>query len=405
MSLERKHIIFWLPIFLVCCIGFTAVLKIPRQVSAVIETKQKVFEAGETISLNFKLNIPAKTQLFLHASFGSTVLESDTARYILPEFISNKKGIIYYMLLHNSKIILEDTIEVKTNTTSPVQLESYVGPPSIIAGGTDYTMQVVVPTDVYDNPLPDSTAMRFKHQFLDTKKEEDLYSKDMIGWVNIFSYEQSGRLLISSKVKEVASKEFSVEIFPSLPQDFQISSKRRHSYADGNQITKFITSTLKDDYGNIVSDGTLVEFKVKNKNGTILQTQGSTVNGQAIGKMLHPDHQDIWEITAFIPGIAKSNVIQLEYAAVLNDLKVKFSENNREIIVGPLLSFMEQLIPDGAIVTLKIENDKSVETKIKTSSDGIARFILKKDFYPSGEYTIKIKALGAQKEFSQIPLQ
>ncbi len=405
MSLERKHIIFWLPIFLVCCIGFTTVLNTAQQVSAVIETKQKVFEAGDTIALNFKLNTPARTQLFLHASFGSTVLDSDTAHYTLPEFVSNKKGVIHYTLLHDSKIILKGTIEVKANATNPVQLESYVGPPSIIAGGTDYTMQVVVPTDIYDNILPDSTAMRLKYQFLDTEKEEGLYSKDMIGWVNIFSYEQSGRLLISSKVRETASKEFSVEVFPSLPEDFQISSQRKHSYADGNQITEFITSVLKDDYGNIVSDGTLVEFKIKDKKGVVLQTQGGTVNGQAIGKILHPDHQDVWEVIAFIPGIAKSNVIQLEYASVLNDFEVKFSNDNREIVVGPLLSFMDQLIPDGAIVALKIKKDKSVETKIKSSSNGIVRFLLKEEFYPSGKYAIKIEALGVQKEFSQTPLK
>ncbi len=405
MSLERKHIIFWLPLFLLCCIGFTTVLNTPQQVLAVLETKQKVFEAGDTIALNFKLNTPAKTQLFLHASFGSTILESDTANYMLPDFLSNKKGIIYYTLLHNSKAILKGTIEVKANTTNPVQLESYVGPPSIIAGGTDYTMQVVVPTDIYDNPLPDSTAMRLKHQFLDTEKEEDLYSKDMIGWSTIYSYNQSGRMLLSSKVRETASKEFSIEVFPSLPEDFQINSQRKHSYADGNQITEFITSVLKDEYGNIVSDGTLVEFKIQDKKGVVLQTQGGTVNGQAIGKILHPDHQDVWEVIAFIPGIAKSNVLQLEYASVLNEFDVQFSKNNREIIVGPLLSFMDQLIPDGAIVILKIEKDKSIETKIKTSSDGIARFILKKDFYPSGKYTIKIEALGVQKKFSQIPLK
>ncbi len=405
MSLERKHITFWLPIFLVCCIGFTTVFNTAQQVLAVLETKQKVFEAGDTIELNFKLNTPAKTQLFLHASFGSTVLESDTTRYTLPEFVSNKKGIIQYTLLHNSKAIVKGTIQVKANTTKPVQLESYVGPPSIIAGGTDYTMQVVVPTDIYDNPLPDSTAMQLKHQFLESEKEVDLYSKDMIGWLNIFSYRQSGRLLMSSKVRETASKEFSIEVFPSLPEDFQISSQRKHSYADGNQISEFITSVLKDEYGNIVSDGTLVEFKIKDKEGAILQTQSGTVNGQAIGKMLHPDHQDFWEVRAFVPGIAKSNVIQLEYASVLDDFEVQFFNDNREIVVGPLLSFMDQLIPDGAIVALKIKKDKSVETKIKSSSNGVVRFLLKEEFYPSGKYTIKIEALGVQKEFLQTLLK
>ena len=406
MKLKRKHIILWLPTLLLCSIGFTAILNSQQPISAVLVTKQTEYEAGDKITLRFTLNTPEKIQLFLHAAFGSTVIESETGDFIIPEFMSNKKGKIDYVVLHDSKALLNGSIQIKANLVTPVQLESYVGPPSIVAGGRDYTMQVVVATDVYDNPLPDSTAMRLKHQFLDTKNEESIYSKDMIGWKNIFSYEKSGRLLISSVVGNTSSKEFSVEVYPSLAQDFQISSQRKHAYADGNQITEFVTSILKDDYGNIVSDGTLVEFKIKDKKGAVLQTQGSTVNGQAIGKILHPDHQDFWEVKAFIPGIAESNTIKLEYESVLDDFKVQFSRNNREILVGPLLSFMDQLIPDGALVKMNIiQNGEILETKVKSSSNGLVTFRLDEGFYPSGTYDFEIKALGVQKQRKQIVLK
>ncbi|PKV53033.1 hypothetical protein ATE84_5166 [Aquimarina sp. MAR_2010_214] len=411
MKLGKKHIILLLLGSLICTISiaFTTVLKKPKEVSAVLLTKERVFEAGNAIVLDFKLNTPIKTQLFIHSSFGSNVIDSDkddTARFIIPEFMANKKGMVSYVLLGESENLYEGEIRIIPNAKTKVYLESYIGPPSIIAGGEDYTMQIIVPTDSYDNPLPDSTAVLIRHQFLDIEKESILQSKDMIGWANIFSYDQSGRILLFSKVGETVSKEFSVEVFPSLPENFEIDSNRKHAYADGNQITEFITSVVKDEYGNIVSDGTLVEFVIKDAKGSLLHTQGSTVNGQAVGKILHPDHKDTWQIKAYVPGMAESNTLTLGYTQVLNDFEVKFGNDNREITIGPLISFMEQLIPDGTIVKIDIFKDnQKVDTKVKTSSQGLVRFLLQEGFYDSGSYDIQIKALGVQKEFKNITLK
>ncbi len=406
MNLKQKYRIPYALVVLLCSIGFTSSSTRLEPNVAVLNTKRIVYQAGEKITLQFDIKTPVTAQLFLHASYGRTLLESETGNFNIPDFMASKKGTIDYVLYQDSTVLLTGSILVKANLTTPVQLESYVGPPSIIAGGKDYTMHVIVPTDIFDNPLPDSTALKLKHQFLNTEKEEDSYSKDMMGWKNIFSYKQSGRLLISSVVGKTSSKEFSIEVFPSLAVDFGINSKRKHAYADGNQIAEFNTSILKDDYGNIVSDGTLVTFNIKNKKGVILQTQGSTVNGQATGKILHPDHVDSWMVSAYIPGIAKSNVLNLEYKPVLSDFDVRFDKNNREIIVGPLISFMNQLIPDGAIVNLTIEKgDTTIETKIKSSSKGIVVFRLKEGFYPSGIYRLTIEGLGVQKKFLQIQLK
>ncbi|WP_024771952.1 hypothetical protein [Aquimarina macrocephali] len=411
MKLRKKHIILLLLESLICTISiaFTTVLEKTDEVSAVLLTKERVFEAGNTIVLDFKLNTPVRTQLFIHSSFGSNVIDSDeqnTAHFVVPEFMAKKKGLVSYTLLGGSGSLYEGEIRIIPNTKTKVHLESYIGPPSIIAGGEDYTMQIIVPTDSYDNPLPDSTAVLIRHQFLDIEKESILQSKDMIGWINIFSYEQSGRILLFSKVGGTVSKEFSVEVYPSLPENFEIKSNRKHAYADGNQITEFITSIIKDEYGNIVSDGSLVKFVIRDAKGLLLHTQGSTVNGQAVGKILHPDHKDTWQIKAYVPGMAESNTLTIAYTQVLNDFEVKFNDDNREITIGPLISFMEQLIPDGTIVKIDIFKDnQKIETRIKTSSQGIVRFLLQDGFYVSGNYDIQIKALGIQKEFKNIALK
>ncbi len=406
MNLKRIHIALGSLMLLCLSVGFTKMLVDKPEVSAVLISKKTIYTAGQEIQLNFELSTSVHTQLFLHSSFGNTILESENGNFIFPKFIANNKGMIQYTLLFDSQQLLSGGIKIIANTNTKVELESYVGPSSIIAGGNDYTMPVIIPTDIYDNPLPDSTAIGLKHQFLSNIKEEIVYTKDIIGWSAIFSYEQSGRLLLSSKVKETSSKEFSIVVFPALPQDFRITAKRKHKYADGNQITELITSTLKDKYGNIISDGTLVTFLIKNKKGVLLKTQASTIRGIAIAKILHPDHQDLWEIKAFVSGIAESDIVQIEYESVLDDFKVQFSENNREIVVGPLVSFMEQLIPDGATVTLKIsQEDTIIDTKMMTSSNGEVIFKIPEGFYPNGNYDITIKTLGIEKQYENIIMQ
>ncbi len=409
MKLKAHHIIPFLAIHVCMSIAFMTVLKEAEGVSAVLITKEKVFKAGSAIILKFKLSASAKTQLFLHSSYGSTAIDSDMSegnQFTIPTFITDKKGIVTYKLFHQSKILAQGEIQITSNDKTQIFLESYIGPPSITAGRKDYTMQVVVPTDSYDNPLPDSTAVVMKHQFLNIVKERILYSKDMIGWTNIFSDDQSGRLLLFSKVGTTVSEESSVDVFPALPRNFKISSKRKHVYADGNQITQFITSVIKDEYDNIISDGTLVDFVIKDRNGLLLHTQGITINGQAIAKMLHPDQKETWEVKAYVSGMAESNVLKIEYTQVLDDFKVQFNSNNREVIIGPLQSFMEQLIPDGAVVRINIfKEDKKIDAKIKTSSEGMVRFLLQDGFYPNGNYDIQINALGVQKEYKNIILQ
>ncbi|WP_241507287.1 hypothetical protein [Aquimarina sediminis] len=411
MKVKRKHIFLVLvtSLFCVISIAFTTSVKETKRISATLLTDQRVFEAGNSIVLNFKFNKPVRASLFAHSSFGSTIIEPDKiggSQFTIPEFIANKKGVLSYKLVYQSDILFQGKIHIRSNAATKVNLETYIGPPSILAGGWDYTMQVVIPTDSYDNTLPDSTDVLIKHQFLDIEKERVLHSKDMIGWARIFSYTESGRMALSSKVKETVSKETSIEVFPWLPEDFTINSHRKHEYADGNQVTEFTTSVLKDKYDNVVSNGTLVEFVIKDTKGVLLHTQGSTINGQAIAKILHPDHKETWQISAYVHGMAESNTITLDYTPVINDFEVVFNQDNRKIKIGPLISFMGQLIPDGAIVKMDIfKGNKKIDTKVKTSSEGIVRFILQEGFYVSGDYNIHINALGVHKEYKNITLK
>jgi hypothetical protein len=212
-------------------------------------------------------------------------------------------------------------------------------------------------------------------------------------------------MLVSSECLNTNSKEFTVNILPAIPEGFSISAKRPHDYADGNQITTFETSVLKDQEDNIVSDGTFVTFLITNEKGNVLKTYGSTISGVATAKMIHPDYNTQWRIQAYVNGMAESNTITLNYKQAITDFEVQFSENNRAITIGPLKSFMEQMIPDGLSVKLQVyKNNTIIETMKTTSVDGYAQFKLKSDLIENGDYTIAIQTAGLEKTVNNTTL-
>ena len=375
------------------------------ETSSVIQllTTQTHFEAGNIISLKFSNPNNNKPLLYCTNSYGSILIEpkldDNTLLYVFPESFCKKRGIIQWQLSTTS---LSGQLHI-TPIQQTAKIETYVGPPSIQAGNKDFSMLTVIPTDSLDNPLAENTLVTIKHLFLDQKKNDLVYTKNLIAYQNIYAPQQSGRILISSNCLDKNSKEFTVIVHPSNPTDFKIFAKRNHEYADGNQVTTFYSSIVKDGYNNVVSDGTFVTFFIKNEKGNSLKTTGTTIEGIATAKIIHPDYKTTWSVKAYVEGLAESNTISLNYKQAVKDFEVNFYEKNRTLKIGPLQSFMVQMIPDGLEVTLLVyKNDTLINTETKTSYNGFATFKLNTAVYPEDNYTMKIKTAELEKEFKNI---
>jgi len=362
------------------------------------------FEAGSEIVLSFSGVYKVMPRLYISNSYGTTLLdpEYDTLKvsFIVPQTFAKKAGIVHWKMISH-KIALSGNFNIIPKKEVSA-LETYIGPPSINAGEVDYSMLVVIPTDSFDNPIANNTLVNTKHQFLQEQVTSQIYTKNLIAHQNIYAPKKSGRMLVASECLGRNSSEFTVDVMPAIPTNFEIFSERPHEYADGNQMTTLYTSTIKDAYNNLMADGTYVSFIITNGEGYILKTSGTTIKGVATAKMIHPDHQDQWKIKAFITGMAESNSIVLNYQQVLKDFEIAFSANHRKLTIGPLQSFMEQLIPDGLSVKISIyKNEELVDRLLKTSRKGYVNFYLKPDVIPNEVYTIKIETAGLVKTFKK----
>ncbi len=390
---------------------YSCAKKTPRKPNAntnlKLLTTQTKFTAGDAITLDFTESKDTTLQLYCTNSYGATLLKptykQNVLSYTIPKHISHKTGVTNWILANNTNPITGHfTIAPKPE---PVSMETFIGPPSIDAGNKDFTMLVVIPTDHLDNPLSDSTKVTVQHQFLSKEDQKTITIKDLIAYNNIYSPLKSGRLLISSECLDLNSKEYSVNVMPSIPLNFTIAAERYHDYADGNQITTLTTSILKDKNANTISDGSYVDFYITNKDGNVLKTSGTTINGIANAKIVHPDYAETWTIKAYVDGIAESNTISLSYNQVITDFNCVFSKQNRHLKIGPLHSFMGQMIPDGLIVNLVVYKDGHKITElIKDSKSGYAIFNLDEAILPANNYDIEITTAKITKIFKSVAL-
>ncbi len=362
-------------------------------------TKDTLFEAGNPITIKFKTNLDTTASLFCIHSYskilvGPKRLKEELA-FEMPSFISNKTGLVSWYLMQSGKKIKQGNFNIVPNNKSLTHIENYVGPRSILAGGTEFTMVVAVTTDNFDNPKPDGTPLLIKHQFLENIVKNLKETKNFIAWENIYSYKQVGNLLVSSECATIATKEVETVVYPNNATNFKIAVNKNNNFADGNQILKINTSVIKDAFQNTVSDGTFVTFLLTNRNNVVLKTFGKTIRGVAEGQILHPDHPDTYRIKAYVIGIAQSDTISCSFKSITKNFPYQFSNKNRNLVVGPIKSFMNQLVPNGIKVTVKVyEKDKLKTVLEEYTSKGMAKFQFSRDFYPDSQYQFEIDALG-----------
>ncbi len=370
-----------------------------------LATTQTEFTAGNPVILHFIAATTSTPKLYISNSFGSTLItpvrNGNTLSYNIPKPLGTKAGVINWKLLAST---LHGHINILPSQNVAI-IQSYLGPPSITAGRRDYTMLVNIPTDAFDNPLADGTKVAVKHLFLNKQTIDTVKIKNSINYKNIFSPFKTGRVIVSASCYDFNSKEYDVNIMPAPPTNFNITYNRHHNYADGNQITTFTTSKIKDPYGNIVSDGTYVQFFIKNAEKAVLKTSGTTINGSAVARMIHPNHEDTWSAKAYVVGMAESNTVTLQFKPVITDFNIVLSKSNRHLKIGPLVSFMQQMIPDGLEVKLEVyKENKHIETLRKSSAKGYVNFKLNPNQFPNSTYTFKVHAARITKTLNAIKI-
>lgn len=367
-----------------------------KDISFSLLNTQKEYTAGSPVSIVFKSPTDIPASLLLQSYRGSILVKgvyaNKTISFNIPEFYAQKAGYISWVLIAGTKSVHKGSFTIIPGAGT--RLENYLGPRSMPTGNGHYTMMVSIPTDRYDNPKPDNTPTVIKTQFLETVSEQNIPTKNFISWKRINSPEKAGKILTSVSCQGVETKETETDVYAGIPTNFKIDYTRNHNFADGNQATILSTSVIKDEFGNIAGDGTMVTFLATTAKGVILKTYGNTVRGVATAHILSPEHGDTYHVTAYINGMAESNTVTIKYEQIKTRIDYFISDDKRTITVGPVKSFMNQIAPDGTTVTLLVyKNNEPIKEIREYTKLGMAEFKLP-EYYKKKYYSFTINVFG-----------
>jgi hypothetical protein len=364
-------------------------------------------KAGEEVTFNFDAT-DSTSSLYYSSSYGNSVIsplsKGNRLLFTFPGFITNKVGVINWKLIQGGKTTEQGLLNVLFSDRVD-KIETYFGPTFLYAGPKNFSHLVSIPIDSLDNPIKKNTEVIINEQFKTFVNSSSVYTNHLIAFKNIYSKRSTGRFLLNSECKGISSQELAATISSALPINFSININNSHPYSDGNQIASISSSVIKDKYRNIINDGTLVKFIIKNKEGNLLHTTANTVNGIATAQMIHPTQSDNWEVQAFIMGMAESNIIKANFKQSIKGYQVLFSDNNRTINIGPIKGFMEQLVPDGVTIQLSVFRDGKLIKKLHNEShQGFGHFSLTNSSFKSGNYTLEFEIAGIKKRFNDMTI-
>jgi len=348
----------------------------------IIKIKPKGLPKGDNVAL-----------IYLN-SWGTQIKNVLVADIIKDTSLQLYAGRLAIRAVYNGRALCEkDVIVIPDKTAEP--MSTYLGAKSIIANGRDWAMITAIPIDKYGNLVADNTIVDFEFLRADNKRQFSLLGTSHgIAWQKIIAHTVAGKTFVGVSVDSISSREKELLEVADFPQDFHIYPVYSSPYADGRQIFRIKTDVLKDRYGNISSEGTLVTFRCTDVTGAKREFSSYTIGGIAELVLQNPVTKGEIQIIASVFGGGFSNLLKVNFLDNLTNFPVWIDSTKMILKIGPLVGKLNQYLPNGTKVQLSIDygqllmsdvNDGYTSFDIRNLSSGTHLFIIN----VSGSYIYK----------------
>lgn len=369
----------------------------PQSIYESIKAKApKKINAGQTakILVEKKSTIP---RMITRSVLGTRIIKPSSYKknillYEIDSTITKRSGILEWTLV-NGRYTKSGKIKIDP-LKEAAHLEVYIGPTTMNAGSRQSAMTTVMPTDKYDNILKDGHSAIIQNSINGKGIEKSLPTKDGVIHMYHDAPKKKGNVYVSIDDDPVSSEEYTYQINAGPPALIEISVEPQHNYADGSTPLTIMTNVIKDAYGNIVENGTLVTFSIMDSADKISKAYAYTIDGIAKGLFLHPSFSTSWDIIAYA-GNQNSNQLQIKFETVIEALPLEINSAGT-ITVGPIESYMGQLIPDGLPIIIEIEkHDKSIYRNTFFSQKGMVKLDINQVITSPLDSSIKVRVRSA----------
>jgi len=285
-------------------------------------------------------------------------------------------------------------------------IESYLGPKTIAVGGMEKSMLTNVTIDKYGNPVEDSTAVRYRLRYPGTllNLQQVAITDHLVSFIQLASKEEAGKIIIGANSKNASGREQEVKVIAGPPKDIEIELVEWFPYADSRQMVWIRTEVMRDEFENVVADGTEVKFIIKDQSSAYSEYKSFTVGGVANVYIENPPKATSWNVFAKTHGEMLSNSLLLNFESNIESIAFDYDRRNHKIVVGPIISGLGQHVNDGTEVSLTIsKGDKKLKYEME-SQDGHCEVKLKGRKFAHGTYALALE-VGGKKSTKNLVLK
>jgi hypothetical protein len=178
-----------------------------------------------------------------------------------------------------------------------------VAPKTIVVGSDETSMGVVVPFDTFGNLVQSGTPITFtvrRSNGAQTRMPTTV--QNGVGWRAIGSGRLAGETSIVAEVGTASSTRARLNEVPNEARQIELVNVERMLMADGRTRIPLQTEPLRDRFGNLLTDGALVEFVVAGLQSTA-RLSGVVIGGIAETTLLAPTEPQTVSVTARIGAV------------------------------------------------------------------------------------------------------
>ncbi len=333
----------------------------------------QTLRAGDQLTIKVEIDGQIPTMLVrstsgTHLISSSPTLSTDkVVTYEIPESITRKSGLLHWVVISGQQST-KGQITITPDTLTE-DIEVYIGPTTLTAGMPESSMTTALLTDRYDNLLADNHPALLTTSIQGVIQQTDLSVNHGVVSSLHDAPSRAGIIYTTLSSDLSHSEEYSYQVNAAVATHCVLTAHRQHSYADGSTPLTLMTQRLVDKYANPVENGTLVTFTAVDTRSNISQAQTYTIDGIAKSTLVHPAYATGLSIHANIHNL-KSNTIELQFEEVMRSLPLHL-DSLGVLTVGPLQSYMEQMIPDGLPIEINLyAHDHNIYTTTLYSQKG-----------------------------------
>jgi hypothetical protein len=359
--------------------------------------------AGEPVELTVHLDpahpAPDVVAITVISSTGVRTREvpvvASTASLTIPAVDTETAGLLTVAVSGAGPAPATTEIDVRPGPAA-APLVPLIGPRTIVADGVDHTMTSLLVVDALGNPVTDGTEVLLSRRRPGGEESEVLLAVDHhVARTRLTAGTTAGRNQVSAELGDRRGPlgTFDEVAGPATPFDLS-ADPVPVLVADGRSLLTVTTDVLTDPHGNVLPDGTVVEFRVDGPGG-ISALPAVTIDGRSTVRVAAPDTPGPVSVTAHASGTA-SRPLDLAFDTGVSALPVVARPVDRDVRVeiGPVLDELGAHVADGRTAEVRIDTGTGSTTTSVRLTDGQASRTIRLTDPPAAGTTVTVTVGG-----------